>query len=234
MRRDRSRRAQRGAGGVGALGALILTAALAGASGPGATPEGASDNPLEKAAFPHATHVEENGMACSACHGGSVRPEEEAAPLPSPGICADCHEPSDVARYFPAGSWHGRDFLHAHALEARTGSESCTVCHQGSESCAMCHHGENLDLLSHPRNWLFLHPIESRNGRMDCAACHASEQFCSSCHADEGVMPGSHRLGGWAGGYIHGAEARRDPEYCAACHAGREPVCTECHSLDQR
>jgi len=217
---------------AGVLALVCLVATLAVAPRTGTADENTINEPLARAAFPHAKHIEEAELACTDCHGQSMRPEEEAAPMPSPEVCAECHEPSDVAQYFPEGSYHGRDFVHAHALEARTGRGSCTNCHQDSETCAMCHDGENLDLLSHPRNWLFLHPIEAKNGRMDCTVCHASEQFCSSCHADEGVMPSSHRLGGWARGLVHGSEARRDPEYCASCHAGQEPVCTECHTLE--
>lgn len=212
----------------GARVLFVLAAAVATATAAGAADVGISTPPA-RAAFPHDLHVVENEIECAACHPGSDRPEVKVS-APSPEACADCHEPADVAAYFAVGSYHRDDFLETHSMEARSGSDRCTTCHEGSDTCALCHDGENIDLLTHPRNWLFLHSIEARHGQSDCASCHSNESFCSECHRLEQVEPTSHREGGWSRGAVHGGEARRDPTYCASCHAGKEPVCLDCHT----
>lgn len=184
--------------------------------------------PMGKAAFPHALHVEENEIECATCHVGTAEPEREVA-SPSADACSDCHDEADVEQFFPVGSYHGADFRHRHAMEATVTGARCVTCHEGSETCAMCHDGEEMDFPGHPRSWIFLHSIEARHGQVECSACHSLETFCSDCHLQERVEPSSHKMGGWTRGIIHSSEARRDPMFCASCHAGKEPVCLECH-----
>lgn len=211
------------------VAALIILAALSGPAPAAAAADVGISMPPARAAFPHELHVVENEIECSTCHVGTDNPEEKVT-APSPEVCADCHDPQDVAAYFPVGAFHREDWLQTHAMEARSGSDRCTTCHEGSDTCAMCHDGENIDILTHPRNWVFLHSIEARHGETDCKSCHSSEQFCSDCHQMEQVQPTSHQQGGWRRGAVHGGEARRDPTYCASCHAGKEPVCLDCHA----
>jgi hypothetical protein len=205
---------------AGILIPLVLGASLSLAGGPR----------LGVTEFPHDVHVEGEGLSCSDCHGEGAGADETPTTA-SPEVCADCHEPEDVARFFPAGSYHPADWRHAHAAEVRFGGSDCATCHRGSETCVACHEGENIDFLAHPRNWRFSHAVEARHAQTDCRSCHAVESFCTDCHAAERVQPGSHRMAGWTRGPVHGAEARRDVESCAACHGQAEPVCADCHTL---
>jgi hypothetical protein len=216
-------------------------------------------NPTRKTGFPgfsHKAHLAQ-GKDCLACHGAMVHPEQAAAGtgMPNHALCFECHDGTkatdeceschaglhesrlngllrDPAAFKPID--HHPGFVRNHQFQSELVGTRCESCHPSENYCAGCHQGDNVDFLVHDRNWLQTHPLSAGKDLVECQTCHSLNTFCSDCHETEGVEPGSHLAGEWAGGVnLHAQMGRRDMEYCASCHDVEALfICSRCHHDD--
>jgi hypothetical protein len=168
--------------------------------------------------FSHDLHVQENGIACGACHEDvrqATVPTEDLRPTMD--VCASCHdtESDDNCSMCHTGGgdpegypeWAaGVDFF-SHQAHLDRGLE-CDRCHGGTGT-------ESVHLAS-----------------MDeCRSCHATRPAlagCNTCHAtDAELAPASHAAG-WES--WHGLEARAGEAGCESCHTQSD--CQQCHNGD--
>lgn len=100
--------------------------------------------------------------------------------------CLDCHQQDNLDR--PV---HPLNFIHSHALEAKTKRDNCYTCHEEQESCLNCHREQ----LVMPRNhntagWSNAvnggrHAKQAELDLDNCLACHNDhngEPVCAECH----------------------------------------------------
>jgi len=158
----------------------------------------------ESVMFPHALHVEEEGLECLDCHGPAVESHRADDHLLDTELCLDCHDEGDVPLVWPPGV---RDLLFSHQHHVDGLDMDCLACHAGAlregvaalpamDGCMTCHTG-----LQAPR---------------ECSACHLAELAK--------LVPPSHDAG-WGDG--HGRLARIWDTGCVPCHAVSD--CQECH-----
>jgi hypothetical protein len=174
--------------------------------------------------FPHATHVDDQGLACDRCH---PTPAGAAFPgFPARELCADCHDDELVAPFF-ARPWaraglqdeevtfdHAR---HVAAAPAGDADDRCLACHRDvAESDAI---------------------LSTMRMSMDaCVECHKRRApqtlECDACHREwrRDSKPPSHR-DGWL--ERHGDVWRADlgaatADRCALCH--EHGSCDDCHA----
>lgn len=227
--------------------------------------------PLEPRQAPlridHAAHLERVDEDCSRCHTAlSDRGRPPEGPAMEMKACLSCHEHEkeydegrcgtchvDLRRdpRLPGLAFeHGGDFLHGHALPARSGDASCSTCH-GATFCSDCHSQtvglavetrlpERVDRsFLHRGDFVARHASEARADSRTCATCHTPAS-CEGCHVAEGLSPLSanprdpHPSGwAWPGSTpFHGDAARRNVSSCAPCHdQGAASICVDCHRV---
>ena len=182
--------------------------------------------------FPHAAHVEDQGLECGECHeaGGG----DSLTAFPARETCEECHDPGKEKELFglfftPEG---GAKWVHAgrqaeeirfdHALHEKATGGDCLLCH---------------------REVVESEAITARvKLRMDtCLECHKEKKIgnaydCSSCHSEirRDRRPPSHR-DGWIA--RHGEVWRcRVPgggssDRCELCH--EQGSCDDCHTTQR-
>lgn len=219
---------------------------------------GRRSEPAASLRFDHTKHSWE-GLSCDRCHVTQSGPEAAASFLPKEAACMQCHERAycdmchveepDVAssaRHEPFA--HGSGWLGRHGLLARSGAQTCQVCHQG-QACAACHTAvpaeaafrlamdEVEKLAMHRGDFISSHALEARADSDRCMRCHTAAS-CSRCHEAKGVRRGGQdprprHPAGWldrTSDTFHGREARLRIETCAACHdQGAASICVICH-----
>ncbi len=187
--------------------------------------------------FPHAIHKDQ--MECVTCHHAT---DSEAATdnlVPSPTVCLDCHEESDVKGYWSLPD-DGADFSNyvypakdrrlyfSHKSHVVGFDMTCMECHVGVEGddsesmipsmdlCTRCHN--NADATA---------PI-IRSAAKYAKMIPATNQ-CEACHTTlAGLHPENHRVPNFLqehGKFAMNGEADRD---CAVCHS--QSFCQECHT----
>lgn len=179
------------------------------------------------AAFPHSRHARLFPL-CSGCHAG-ITSGDAARELPSPALCATCHDGAIKPRVSwapPARRARGLLVFSHQQHSAKAPKAACESCHApGNETrwmnvsraeplrCASCHaHGTTAHL----------------DERTVCATCHrtlASATDLSDANVAALPQPPSHSRPDFAS--THGASARSAGATCATCHA-RES-CLRCH-----
>ncbi|MCB2205877.1 cytochrome c family protein [bacterium] len=186
--------------------------------------------------FSHSLHAE---MAeCDACHGDAA--ESDLATdnlLPTPSVCADCHDEDDVRSYWSLdGSAdlsvypmpvNDRKLYFSHKMHVSGMEQECGTCHgaivadedtgiPSMDVCARCHN--NADASA---------PI-IRSAADEPMVMSATNQ-CEACHTTlAGLHPQNHRVPNFTqehGKFAMNGEASRD---CAVCHS--ESFCQECHT----
>ena len=180
---------------------------------------------VARSPFPHAVHVEDQGMDCALCHESAE--SDDAAGMPTLDACVLCHEFLDEAKpeerrlstlYAGVeGVIPGRgvaladEVIFSHASHAAAGLD-----------CAECH-GELAELDHRP----------IARDMASCVTCHDSRSVdgqCSVCHQEIGVdtQPASHDLGwSWRHGKAFLAHPTSAANDCSLCH--QESSCQECH-----
>ncbi|MBN1446874.1 MAG: hypothetical protein JXA28_03000 [Bacteroidetes bacterium] len=197
-------------------------------------PRGASAGDGE-VLFSHALH--KDLADCSTCHNAL---ESEAAAdnlLPSPTVCVDCHDASDVRGYYSleedtdlAGyvlPVRDRKLYFSHKQHGEGLEMDCGSCHGGiladedsgipaMDVCSRCHN--NADATA---------PIV-RSAADEPLTIPATNQ-CEACHTTlAGLHPENHRVPNFIqehGKFAMNGEADRD---CAVCHS--QSFCQECHT----
>lgn len=184
--------------------------------------------------FPHARHAR-LFPTCAGCHAG-ILTGDSAEMFPSPTVCAQCHNGTDVRRV----AWSGPSvpannlrFSHTeHATRSATADGSAV-------ECASCH-GQQA---GRDTAWMHIAGAEPQA----CIACHqhrASEHLapsavCSTCHRPlvratalsaatiaDFPKPASHADPDWIA--RHAPKNAEQIAQCAICHA-RES-CERCHA----
>ncbi len=184
--------------------------------------------------FTHPAHaravadVDEERVACLACHAG----DEDGAVRPAPAdACLGCH---------------------AHAAPSHLAPErSCEACHRPLAEAPELP-ASRVEALPRPSGHEepgFLSGHDPGPDPARCAFCHARES-CARCHLDPQSVPAiralprdarvaalvdgrepaypvpaNHEAGGWRWG--HGASASEDPARCGTCHVAES--CAACH-----
>jgi len=203
--------------------------------------------------FPHALHVEDNGVECTTCHLA----QPLGPPKVSESACADCHSDGPPAYVFePKARRLAVQFPHAKHDKARKCQEchaaivkpewtngkamfeerECEACHKANsvsvnmQSCSDCHGFDRRRAKpsSHTTLWPTRHGLTYDESATfahgtDCRMCHGQDA-CVRCHATK--TPKSH-TGGWRL-RMHGITAMYDRERCATCHL--PSTCIQCHS----
>ncbi|MDO8914894.1 MAG: cytochrome c3 family protein, partial [Coriobacteriia bacterium] len=195
--------------------------------------------------FTHGSHLL---VSCDGCHWGpphrgaaTLRPVMEscfnchgvahgAKPI-ARGDCAACHTKSFKLR--PA--WHGKDWkVKPHAERAKTGANTCLMCHDPKAFCDGCHVKEGLKLA--PTQAAY-RPILKREPARTPLKVYPDGQTtmaqCVKCHPDlDSFLPGrvifahgqhlqmSFRCESCHTKFGHGPDATYRPEMstCYACH----------------
>lgn len=162
--------------------------------------------------FSHKLHLESVGLECDACHEGAAdATSADVNLLPSPDVCATCHEQSDpFVQEYTAYKPPYRDVIFAHSRHAGTLGIDCMDCHAGIATA------------DHP---------PSEQGIPDmamCVNCHSRREInssCDVCHKRvELMIPDNHTPD-----FIvdHVELARQNSKSCATCHT--QTYCQECH-----
>lgn len=207
----------------------------------------------EAAVFSHRRHVEKEELKCKDCHAPAWTSAKSGDDLlPSPAVCADCHDAGQVSTNFSAPP-RAIKFSHQHHVE--TLKLACLDCHVGVDqmeapapvtalpgmsTCRNCHTGEMAleahAASSHPGPTAketgfraYFGSLSRRfrqivgNQVFDLAG---APRECETCHSQSRteMKPESHQ-GSWVGN--HGPEARTNDSSCLRCH--RVSECQECH-----
>jgi hypothetical protein len=185
--------------------------------------------------FSHAIHQDQ--VECSTCHAALDSDLATDNLLPSPTVCADCHDEADVRGYYSLDDGvdlaayvqpvKDNKLYFSHKAHAGMLEMACVECHvgvaddQGSalpsmSLCYRCHN--NADDSA---------PI-IRSTASDAKVIAATNQ-CEACHTTlAGLHPASHRVPNYLqehGKFAMNGEADRD---CAVCHS--QSFCQECHT----
>ena len=211
-------------------GVFALSAVLAGAWSPARTPQRSSYAvPAAADTFPHARH-EKLFTTCAACHAG-IAAGDTATMMPSPELCAGCHNGDMVRRV----DWQPRA---RRATNLKLDHGPHVAMFEGMEggaetACPRCH--ARADSLP------FMDVGRARPERcVDChgqgAPSHLAQQQCEPCHVSlheaRGLdvaairafpKPPSHDSAGWVLGHREAAGGGT----CAVCHARN--FCASCH-----
>jgi hypothetical protein len=219
---------------------------------------GRRTEPAASLRFDHTKHSWE-GLSCSHCHSTRAGPEAAVSFIPREAACLHCHEraycsmchveePDLIASTRHEPFAHRAGWLGRHGLLARSGAETCQVCH-GGQACASCHTAvpaeaafrlamDSVDRFTmHRGDFVTSHPLEARAEGDRCLRCHNAAS-CSRCHEAKGVRPGGadprqRHPAGWldrSSDNFHGQQARLHIETCAACHdQGAASICVVCH-----
>jgi predicted CXXCH cytochrome family protein len=210
--------------------------------------------------FPHARHLEVEGVTCATCHAG-VKDTKLATRdhLPSmeqclachdgakaPNACTTCHvkAPGGVMRTaFASGVLkpddHGTQWLTQHEVDAERDLAYCASCH-AQEDCLSCHEG-SIPPSFHDNNYLAIHPQEAMANSPVCASCHRLDRFCRDCHFRAQVTRGNplqtgegFHPPGWADFATVGPQhhARLAPKNLSQCTACHaQQDCLACHQF---
>jgi len=169
-----------------------------------------------------ATNTTGVGICTAACH--------------TTQFCVDCHVSNNVipashnvANFTypetPAMTIYGKEpakATAAHALSARSSTETCAVCHgDGGINAAFCLDCHGMEM-PHPDQFKKLH---SASDAATCATCHGYTEVCSSCH-----HVGATATSRWMG--LHGvATIEHGSSTCVGkCHLQKD--CVDCHQAD--
>ncbi|MBU1023298.1 NapC/NirT family cytochrome c [bacterium] len=163
--------------------------------------------------FSHVRHVSQAGLSCEVCHKGG-RPEnpDHGDNLLDLQGCRNCHEKA------PSASPHQGRWMELHKEEAKSNSQSCTVCHD-KKWCSSCH-GVTMP---HPGDWKDIHGETAVANRSVCNQCHKN-QMCSNCHKVQMPHPDN-----WLAG-MHGKTFRDNSKVCWQCH--ENDTCSMCHESE--
>lgn len=170
--------------------------------------------------FPHARHGSVF-TACESCHAG-IGGADTTGYLPSPDLCATCHDGSLVRRVNWTPHRRATNLRFTHAAHPEL---PCAMCHSATDTAAFMEVGRAL-----PQRCLICHAPD--------APSHLAQATCRPCHGAlgdaRGVLaagiarfpqPPSHDST-WV--FRHRADASGEPgATCATCHA-RE-FCAACH-----
>ncbi len=148
--------------------------------------------------------------------------------------CTDCHTklgPGAALRMAPElgsqqSQLHQQDFARSHSIEARSGVQLCSRCHEEGY-CVRCHEARgvaasNGGALPHPPGFVLpggdFHGTEVRRAPQTCAACHQGTD-CAQCHSEGGIGGNPHPLNFWQGDPRRKNLSRAQ---CRVCHTGAQ------------
>lgn len=201
--------------------------------------------------FPHARHVDLEGVTCATCHAGVETARLATRDhLPSMETCLTCHDGRQASgdcrtchvtgaggrlrTVFPEGLLvpddHGPHFLRQHEVDAERDLEYCASCH-AREECLSCHDGA-LPPRFHDGDYLAMHSQDALANSPPCASCHRLESFCHDCHFRAQVtwgnplfptLEGSFHPPGW------GAWPPDQPEHHSYVARKNLAACASCH-----
>jgi c(7)-type cytochrome triheme protein len=180
--------------------------------------------------FSHRRHAASN-IACSACHATPGTPERMAVTMPGPERCLECHGKTShfaaatrcdgchaalaaapavpearIAGYPQPDDHRDRDFVRAHAADARAGVARCSVCHT-RDSCERCHlNGAGVTAI---------------------ASLAPDARVASLVRGKPGAWPAPADHSDRAWSVAHGQAAQADIQSCANCHV--QSSCNGCH-----
>jgi len=208
--------------------------------------------------FPHAVHVEGEGLECADCHGAATESTTGADNLmPNRDMCLDCHDAEDLSDFANMPQVTEYSVLFSHKLHAEAGQE-CADCHgmvaakeevlpldlPGMVDCMDCHEqklvvntceschlpSEDLRPVTHTLDFIHNHAILARTSTIQ----KSSGMDCVSCHSQnfcQDCHEGENvdRLTHPLNyEFTHALDAANKMNNCSSCHTNRQ-FCIDCH-----